>query len=322
MSALRPGALGLFRLFLQLAFALFAASLAVRLAIEISIEGGIANVVLVPGTPLDAPGAQPIVEAYRLDQSQLMRHLGWLGDALTGDFGTSFRNRGQPVEDLITPRLPITFQLSMVALTVAIAIGVPAGVAVASLRGRRSSRALELVVDVFRSIPVFILAPFLALFFALELQWFPFVGWERPSISLTGNLRSMVLPVMSLALPEAAVIAQLVRAGLNEVGGEEYIVAARAKGLPRRHIFFHHALRPASLTTVTQIGIILGSLLGGAVIVEQIFAIGGMGVVLFESIVNRDLNVLLATTLYLTGLIVIIRALSDVAYRFLDPRVR
>lgn len=321
-ALLRTGSVSLLRLLAQLAFALFAATLAVRLAIEISIDGGIKNIVLVPGTPLDAPGAQPIVEAYRLDQSQIMRHLGWLADAITGDFGTSFRNRGQPVDELITPRLPITFQLSMVALTIAIAIGVPAGIAVTSLRGRRSSRVLELAVDVFRSIPVFILAPFLALLFALELQWFPFIGWERPSVSLSGNLRSMVLPVMSLALPEAAVIAQLVRAGLQEVEQEEYILAAKAKGLSRRHVFFHHALRPASLTTVTQIGIILSSLLGGAVVVEQIFAIGGMGVVLFESIVNRDLNVLLATTLFLTGLIVIIRALSDMAYRLLDPRIR
>ncbi len=320
-GTIRPGTIGLAKFIVQLGFALFAATLAVRLAIEISIDGGIQNVVLLPGTPLDAPGAQPIVEAYRLDQNQLMRHLGWIGDALRGDYGTSFRNRGQPVEELITPRLPITFQLSMVALALAIAIGVPTGVAVTSLRGRKSSRVLELSVDVFRSIPVFILAPFLALIFALNLEWFPIIGWERPSVSLGGNLRTMALPAISLALPEAAVIAALVKAGLQEVNGEEYIVAARGKGLTRRHIFFHHALRPASLTTVTQIGIIFGSLLGGAVIVEQIFAIGGMGVVLFDSIINRDLNVLLATTLYLTGMIVVIRVLSDIAYRYLDPRI-
>lgn len=294
----------------------------VRLAIELSIDGGIQNVLLPPGTPLDAPGAQPVVEAYRLDENQLMRHLGWLWDAFQGDYGTSSRNRGRPVEELITPRLPITFQLSMVSLALAIAVGVPVGVAVTSLRGRKSSRVLELTVDFFRSIPVFILAPFLALVFALNLEWFPLIGWERPSVSLGANIRSMALPAISLALPEAAVIAQLVKAGLQEVNGEEYIVAARAKGLSRLHIFFHHALRPASLTTVTQIGLILGSLLGGAVIVEQIFAIGGMGVVLFESIVNRDLNTLLATTLYLTGLIVVIRALSDIAYRYLDPRIK
>ncbi len=313
--------MGLAQLLIQLAFALFLSTLAVRLAIEASIDGGIQNVVLPPGTPLDAPGAQPIVDAYRLDQPLLIQHLGWLGDAITGDFGRSFRNRGQPVYEIITPRLPITFQLSMVALAVAIAIGVPAGVAVTALRGRRSSRALELVIDVFRSVPTFILASFLALLFALQLGWFPIIGWERPSVSLGGNIRTMVLPVMALALPEAAVIAHLIKAGLQEVGEEEFIVAARAKGLTRRHIFFHHALRPASLTTVTQLGLILGSLLGGAIVVEQMFAIGGMGVVLFESILTRDLNVLLATTLYLTGLIVIIRALSDVAYRKLDPRI-
>lgn len=318
---MRPGAIGLGKFILQLGFGLFCATFAVRLAIEISIEGGIQNVVLRPGTPLNAPEAQPAVEAYRLDQGQVMRHLGWMADALRGDYGASFRNRGRPAEELITPRLPITFQLSMVALTLAIVIGVPAGVAVTSLRGRKSSRVLELMVDVFRSIPVFILAPFLALIFALNLEWLPLIGWERPSVSLSGNIRSMVLPAFALALPEAAVIAQLVKAGLQEVNGEEYIVAARGKGLSRMHVFFHHALRPASLTTVTQIGIILGSLLGGAVIVEQIFAIGGMGVLMFESIVNRDLNVLLACTLYLTGMIVVIRALSDIAYRVLDPRI-
>jgi len=321
-GTIRSVALTVGTFILKLAFGLFASTLAVRLAIELSIEGGIQNVVLLPGTPLDAPGAQPVVEAYRLDQGQVMRHLGWMGDALRGDYGLSFRNRGRPAEELITPRLPITFQLSMVALALAIAIGVPVGVAVTSLRGRRSSRVLELSVDFFRSIPVFILAPFLALVFALNLQWLPLIGWERPSVSLGGNLQAMALPVIALALPEAAVIAQLVKAGLQEVNGEEYILAARGKGLSRRHIFFHHALRPASLTTVTQIGIILGSLLGGAVVVEQIFAIGGMGVLMFESIVNRDLNVLLACTLYLTGMIVVIGALSDIAYRFLDPRIK
>lgn len=305
----------------QLIVALFLSTLAVRVAIEISIEGGIKNVVLPPGTPLDAPGAQPIVEAYRLDQPLILQHLGWLGDAITGDFGRSFRNRGLPVNELINPRLPITFQLSMSSLALALLIGVPAGVAVTSLRGRSSSRVLELAVDVFRSVPAFILAPFLALVFALQLQWFPIIGWERITDSFSGSLRSMTLPMLALALPEAAVIAQLVKAGLQEVSGQEFIVAARAKGLPRHWVFFRHALRPASLTTVTQIGLILGSLLGGAVVVEQIFAIGGMGVVLFESIVNRDLNVLLATTLYLTGLVVLIRGLSELAYQALDPRI-
>lgn len=313
---------GTARLLANLIVALFAATLAVRLAIEISIDGGIQGIVLGSEVPLDAPRARPIVEAYRLDQSQLMRHLGWWSDALTGDFSISSRNRGQPVADLIRPRLPITFQLSMVALAVAIFIGVPVGVAMTALRHRAIGSAIELGISVFRATPVFILAPFLALIFALQLEWLPIIGWERPTVSLTGNLRSMVLPVLALALPEAAVIAQLVKSGLQGVEGEDYIVSATAKGLPRRHIFFHHALRPASLTTVTQIGIILGTLLGGTIIVEQIFAIGGMGAVLFESIINRDLNVLLATTAYGTGLIVIIRSLSDVAYRWLDPRIR
>jgi peptide/nickel transport system permease protein len=310
------------KLGLQLVVALFLSTLAVRIAIELSIDGGITNVVLPPGTPLDSPAVQPIVAAYRLDQPLITQHLGWVGDALSGDFGRSFRNRGLPVDELINPRLPITFQLSISSLIVAILIGVPTGVAVTALRGRRSSRALELGVDVFRSLPVFILAPFLAYVFALRLGWLPIIGWERASTSITGSLRTMVLPMMSLALPEAAVIAQLVKAGLQDVAGEDFLVAARAKGLPRHRVFLHHALRPASLTTVTQLGLILGSLLGGAVVVEQIFAIGGMGVVLFDSIINRDLNVLLATTVYLTGLIVVIRGLSDIAYRALDPRIR
>ncbi len=318
---LRPLIGHLMRGVAQLAVALFLSTLAVRLAIDVSIEGGIRNVLLLPGTPLDTPGVEPIVDAYRLDQPLIMQHLGWWADVLRGDLGTSFRNRGLPVEDLINPRLPITFQLSMSALLLAIAIGVPTGIAVAAFRGRRSSRVVELSVDIFRSIPAFILAPFLALVFALELEWFPIIGWERLSTSVSGNLRSMMLPMASLALPEAAVIAQLVRAGLEEVTDQDYIVAAKAKGLPPRRILFHHALRPASLTSVTQIGLILGSLLGGAVVVEQIFAIGGMGVVLFESILNRDINVLLATTVYLTGLIVVIRWLSDLAYRALDPRI-
>lgn len=307
---------------LQLTATVFAATFAVRLAVEVSIDGGIERVLLPPGTSVDDPAAAAVVEQYRLDRGQIGRHIGWLTDAVRGDFGSSSRFRGQPVAELIEPRLPITFQLSLVSLGLAMVIGVPAGVAAASLRPATGSQWFSLGLDVLRAVPVFILAPFLGLVFAVQLEWLPLVGWERPSVSLTGNVRSMTLPALTLALPEAAVVAQLIKSGLEEVRTQEYIVAARSKGLPRRHVFLHHALRPASFTAVTQLGLILSSLLAGVIIVEQIFAIGGMGALVFESTTNRDLDVLLAATWYLTILVVAVRLASDGLYRWMDPRIR
>lgn len=308
------------RLVVQMVIALVVSTFAVRLAIEISFNGGIQNVLLFPGTPLDDPRAQPIVEAYRLDQSLIMRHIGWMSEAIRGDFGTSLRNRGADVETLISPRLPITFQLAIMSLTAAIAVGVPIGTALAGLH-RRLTGPAQILLSTAQAVPVFV-SPFLLVWlFTFQLELLDPSGWIRPSVSLTGNLKNSILPVLVLALPEAALIAQLVRSSLRDVLGEEFVTAAHAKGLPHRYVLLRHALRPASFTLITQIALIFGSMLGGIVVVEQIFSIGGLGVLLFESIVNRDLHVLMTLTAYLTGIIVLVRSAADLLYRVADPRI-
>ncbi len=298
---------------------LFISTLAVRIGIELSIDGGIQTVVL-NGGPIDAPGAGPVVEAFRLDQPVLLRHVDWFVDVFRGELGRSIRNR-VPVQDLVTPRLPITAQIAATSLVVSVLAGTFFGI-VGALRDVRSKgQFISTGVGFFQAMPVFILTLLLPWLFAFQLGVLPSFGWVRPSVSLQGNVETLILPVLTLSLPEGALIARLVKTGMHRVLGEDYILAAQAKGLPRWRVLTRHALRPASFTVVTEIGLILGSLFAGSVIVERMFAIGGMGVVFFEASIGRDLHVLLFVTMLLTGLIMTIRIITDVIYRWLDPRI-
>ncbi len=173
-----------------------------------------------------------------------------------------------------------------------------------------------------QSIPVFLTPIFLIWLFALELQWLPAVGWTRISDSLTGNLRGLVLPVTALVFAEVGVVGRVIRADVLRVLREDYVTAAFAKGMSTRYVVFRHALRPASLGLLNVIGANIGSLLSGAVIIEIIFGIGGLGQVLLEASLNRDLYLVLGLTTYMVVVYVLLNTIVDLAMLSLDPRLR
>ncbi len=320
----------LIKWFGRLVLALYLSTLLVFVAVEVSIDGGMAAVAL--GASQGAvdlseqerealgPGVVETIDAYHLTDFVPVRHAKWAVDAVQGDFNRSLQ-RNQEVGPMVAPRIPISLQIALVGLGLAIVLGGAAGFLGGLLRNGSSRAVHALAVSTFQATPAFILASFGTWFFAVKLGWLPAAGWERPSTSVPGNIERLIMPAFAIALPEAAVIGRLVMNSTQQVLDEEFILAAQAKGLPRRTILVRHALRPASMTLLTQIGLIFGSLLGGVIIVERMFGIGGLGSVLFEASINRDLHMLTALTSYVTLIVVVIRALTDVVYRWADPRI-
>lgn len=320
MPRMLAGVGGLLRWVVWLVVSLYLSTLLVFVALEVSIDGGMTSVVLGAGQSVDNPRFAEDVDAYNLRDAVPVRHAKWFIEAAQGDFNRSL-NRNAPVGPMLQPRLPISFEIAIVGLFVAGIIGTAVGFLGATLR-RTPARVLHgTAVSTLQSTPAFILAAFGTWMFAVRLGWLPAAGWERLSTSATGNLERLIMPVLAIALPEAGIIARIVQTSTQRVLNEEYIVAAQAKGLPRRQILFRHALRPASMTLLTQLGLVLGSLLSGVIIVERMFGIGGMGSVVLDASTNRDLHVLAAATGYITFIIVVVRAISDATYRWADPRI-
>ncbi len=315
------GARGLLGWFGRLVLALYLSTLAVFLVLEISIDGGMATVVLGAGEDLDNPRLAEQVEAYNFKDPVPLRHAKWFLDAAQFDFNRSSRG-DRPVQPMLTPRLPISFEIAILALGSAVVIGLTAGFSGALLSRSSSKFAHTAVISTLQGTPAFILAAVATWVISVKYGLLPAAGWERLSTSVSGNLERALMPVLAIALPEAGIIARLVTTSTRSVLDEEFILAAQAKGLPRRQVIVRHALRPASMTLLTQLGLIFGSLLSGVIIVEQMFGIGGMGIVLEEASINRDLHVLAAITAYVTAIIVVIRGLSELVYRWADPRTR
>lgn len=293
----------------------------VFVVVERSIRGGLRTVILPPGADPESPDVQRLVEEWNLDGSLVARYLRWLGDAVRGDFGLAVRGR-TPVTDLIGHRLSISLEIVLLASALTLLIGIPLGLWAASRSHRGRGRALTSILSVSQSIPVFVTPLILTWLFALELGWLPAAGWVRLSDSVTGNLRSAALPVIALALAEIGIVGRIVQTDAARVMSSNAVTSAFAKGLPAGYVMRRHVLRPASLGLVNVIGLNIGSLLSGALIVELVFGIGGLGQVLLESTINRDLNPLLGLTVYTVGVYVVLNALVDLVMPLLDPRIR
>ena len=264
---------------------------------------------------------QSAKEQFYLDRSLPERYGRWLGDFVTGDFGVRFSATGQPpVSEVIKERLPRSLALSGMAMTFTLAIGIPWGVWSGSRSDTIRDRMSTAVAFFFVSIPNFALAVVLYYVVGIRLNWLPLrfdAGdpfWQR--------IHQLVLPAISLALPGSAVYQRLLRTDMITTLQEDFILMARAKGLPRRHILFRHALRPSLFSVVTLFGINGGALLGGALIVEVIFGIPGVGSLLVESIFRDDFPVVLAIVMILTAGFVVMNFLVDILYSVIDPRVR
>jgi peptide/nickel transport system permease protein len=265
------------------------------------------------------------VEALRhdmgLDQPVLVRYLGWLGHILQGDFGRSFRT-GQTVLQAVAERLPVSFELMILAELMGLVIGVPLAIACAARSGGAFDRFMTSTAFAMLSVPTFLSAILLIYLFAVELRLLPATGYISFSEDPLGNLRFFVLPALTLALAEWPGIMRVLRSDMIATLQEDYIALARAKGLKPSRILFVHALKPSSLTLVTVTGINIGRLIGGALIVESIFALPGIGRLVVGAIYTRDLIILQGAVLLVASGFVIMNFVVDMLYAVLDPRIR
>ena len=303
-----------------------AAYLARRLLFSVVILWGAVTIVfvvlrLVPADPalliLGSDATQEEVETLRasmgLDRSIVVQYWYFLADLARGDFGDSYRLQTGSM-GLVLERLPATVQLDVAALAIAVAVGIPMGLLAALRVNRLTDRALSMGSLFLQSLPGFWVGIVLILVFARTLQWLPSGG--------RGSLSHLVLPAVTLGLPFVAILTRMTRSGLLEVINEGYIQTARAKGLPERVVIFPHAMRNALIPIVTIVGLQFGQLLGGAVIIETVFAWPGVGRLLIDSIGQRDYNVVQAAVVVIATFFVVINLLVDLLYGYLDPRVR
>ncbi len=287
-------------------------------------------VALLPGDPVDtilgtgprSPGIEEqIREDLNLDDPFIVRYFTWLGDAVTGDLGTSYIT-DQPVSDTISDRLPVTAQLAIMSIVISVVVAIPIGVLGAYKQGRWQDTTSSAFVQVALSIPNFIFGIFLIWLFAVQLNWLPASNWNRISQGVGDNLKTSILPALALALGQMAVFSRLIRSDMIATLQEDYILSARAKGLSDRYILFRHALRPSSLSLMTIIGISFGALLGGTVVIETLFAVPGLGFSLINAINGRDILVIQGITVFIAAMFVIINTVVDLLYVVLDPRIR
>jgi peptide/nickel transport system permease protein len=258
---------------------------------------------------------------FGLDRPLPVQFAEYAGGVLRGDLGTSLRT-GLPVGRELLRRFPVTIELAALGLLVALAIGLPVGVLAAVKRGRAADYVATGFVMLGLSIPSFWLAVLLNLFFALRLGWLPPTAYVSPAESLAGNLVHMILPALSVGFVLAAAITRIVRSSLLEVLARLYVRTARAKGVPERSVVLRHALRNALIPVVTVIGLQFGTLLGGTVIIEQIFGLPGVGRYALEGINLRDYPVIQGAVLTIALAFVFVNLAIDAAYGFIDPRIR
>jgi peptide/nickel transport system permease protein len=265
------------------------------------------------------------VEALRhdmgLDQPIWWRYLGWLAHVLEGDLGRSFRT-GQTVLQAVSERAPVSFELMLLAEILGLLIGVPLAIVCAARNSGPFDRFMTGTAFGMLSVPTFLSAILLIYLFAVQMGWFPATGYVPFTEDPIANLRFMVLPALTLALAEWPGIMRVLRSDMIAALQEDYIKLATAKGLKPSRILFVHALKPSSLTLVTITGINIGRLIGGAVIVETIFALPGIGRLLVGAIATRDLIILQGVVLLVAAGFVVMNFIVDLLYAVLDPRIR
>jgi peptide/nickel transport system permease protein len=264
---------------------------------------------------------QVVREQLGVDKPVTERYLEWVGNLLQGDFGRSYVSQ-QSVSEAIKERYPVMLEISLLALVMALAAAIPAGVYSAYRRGRIFDRTANVTGAVLIASPAFMTGLFLAYLFAVKWRIFPVTGWVPIEEDLFDNLWHAFLPAFTLALGLVAVFQRLVRSDMQSILQEEYIAAANARGLSARYILFRHALKPASFSLLTLAGLSLALLLGGAVIVEQLFGLPGLGSLMLAAIQAKDLAMVQGVVLFIATVYVVLNAIVDALYAFLDPRIR
>ncbi|GEO85520.1 MULTISPECIES: ABC transporter permease [Alphaproteobacteria] len=256
-----------------------------------------------------------------LDQPLLMRYAQWLGGLLTGDLGTSY-TYGVPVAGLMAERLAVTLPLAVMAIIISVVIAIPLGVASAAKRNSAFDYLASVLSQLFIAVPGFWVALLLILTFSISLSWMPaggFPGWNE---GLFPGLRALLLPAIALALPQAGVLTRVTRSSVLEVLHEDFVRTARAKGLPRRAALWRHAVPNALVPVITILGLQFTFLIAGAILIENVFNLPGLGRLAYQALTQRDVIVMQDVVLFFAGLVIIMNFLVDLSYLMLDPRLR
>jgi len=284
---------------------------------------------LLPGDPaiaiLGEEATPELIETVRadlqLDDPFVVRYGRWLGDAVTGDLGRSYRTNIS-VSDAIIARLPVSLQLMVAAQALALGLAIPAGIITAYLAGTRFDRTTTGGAFALVSVPPFVLGLLFIFLFGLELDLLPATGWVPFAEDVWESIRHTVLPATTMSFGVMAIYQRLLRSDMISTLQEDYITMARSKGLSTGSILFRHALRPSSFSLITLAGVNTGRLIGGSVIVEVLFVIPGLGQLLIQSIYLRDFVMVQGVVLFIAVSYVLINMLVDLLYVVLDPRVR
>ena len=290
----------------------------VFLVLEV-LPGNAAQVLMGPDASPEAVAA--LSARLGLDQPAHLRYLHWIGGLLQGDLGTSHAY-GVPVSELVLERLSVTLPLALLAMALTVVLALSAGVYAAARHRRLGDVGLMGLSQLGIAIPNFWFAILLILLFAVHLKWFAaggFPGWDE---GLTEGLRALVLPAVSLAVVQAAILARITRSAVLEVMGEDYVRTARAKGVPPRGVLWRHVLRNALIPVVTVMGLQFAELMAGTIVVESVFYLPGLGRLIFQAIANRDLVVVQNSVLLLAAMVVIVNFVVDVLYAVIDPRLQ
>ena len=302
----------------SLCLSLIVASLVIFACIEI-----------VPGDPASfmlGINAQPdTIQALRvelgLDQSLVQRYLGWVGGLLGGDMGTSYTYR-TPVSDIVKDRLQVSLPLALYALTLTVVVAFPVGILAAARRGSVTDITVMGATQLGVAIPNFWFAILMVILFAINLRWFSAGGFPGWDVGIFPAMKALTLPAIALALPQASILARVMRSSLLDTLSEDYMRTARAKGLTRRQVLWRHALRNAMIPVLTIIGLQFSFLLAGAIIIENVFFLPGLGRLVFQAITQRDLIVVESVVMLLVFAVILLNFFVDIAYAWVDPRLR
>lgn len=306
------------RRLVSLVLSLLVASAVIFLALEI-VPGDPAGFMLGMNAQEDTLNA--LREELGLNQGPVLRYTNWIAGMMQGDFGTSYTYR-TPVSGMIADRLWISLPLAIYALSLTVLIAFPAGIWAASRRGKPADLVVMGITQLGVAIPNFWFAMLMVLVFAITLRWFGaggFAGWED---GLWPGLKSLTLPAIALALPQASILTRVMRSALLDTLGEDYIRTARAKGLSRGQALRRHALRNAMIPVLTIIGLQFSFLMAGAIIIENVFFLPGLGQLVFKAISARDLIVVESVVMLLVFAVIMVNFTVDIAYAWVDPRLR
>jgi len=284
---------------------------------------------ILPGDPaqvilgIDASDQQleQLRETMNIDAPPLYRYIEWLNNIFKGDLGISYKYQTQ-VSSLISQSLKVTLQLSFFSLILTVLISIPFGLLLVSLRNKKSFIPLSLLSQFGMSIPSFCVAIFLIGIFTVKLRILPSIGYTSFSENPLQNIRSLLLPSFSIAIGASSIVVRYLNTSVQQQLKKDYVRTAYSLGLNEKTVLYHHVLRNALIPVITIFGLIIADILGGSIIIENVFSLPGIGKLITSSITSRDLPLIQALVLYLSFLVIVVNFIVDVLYKIIDPRIR